>query len=209
MSLGGKSKFHEETSFAPHSPYAATKAGGDFLCKSYVDTFHLPVVVTHCSNNYGPYQYPEKLIPFFVLRLTEGKSVPIYGDGKNVRDWIYVEDHCAALELCLFHAEPGKVYTIGADQEMNNLEIAFRILSYFGKKKDQLEFINDRPGHDRRYAIDARKIKKELGWVPEYDFEKAFRHTLDWYVANPKWVAGVKKKGEAVNSHIAFRAKQK
>ena len=200
--LGSREKFKESTPFAPNVPYAATKAGGDMLCRAYHHTFGVPVVVTHCSNNYGPYQYPEKLIPFFVLRMLEGKTLPIYGDGKNVRDWIYVLDHCEALRLCLFKGKPGEVYNIGADNELNNLQIAGMILSYFKQGKEKLEFIPDRPGHDRRYAIDASKIKKELGWKPRYHFKQAFKETIDWYLANKAWVEKVRRKTGVFNPHI-------
>jgi dTDP-glucose 4,6-dehydratase len=202
LSLESRGKFREDTPFAPNVPYAATKAGGDLLCRSYAHTFNVPVVVTHCSNNYGPYQYPEKLIPFFILRMIEGKSLPIYGDGENVRDWIYVDDHCAALELCLFRGKAGEVYNIGADHEMGNLQIASLILAYFGKKKDQLEFVKDRPGHDRRYAIDAGKIKRELGWKVKHDFKKAFESTLEWYLEHPAWIEEVRRRTGVFNPHI-------
>lgn len=202
LPLNSKDLFREDTPFAPNVPYAATKAGGDMLCRAYNHTFKVPVVVTHCSNNYGPYQYPEKLIPFFVLRMLEGKSLPMYGDGENVRDWIYVLDHCEALRLCLLKGKSGEVYNIGADNEINNLEIAGLILKYFGRGKSWLEFVSDRPGHDRRYAIDAAKIKKELGWRPKYKFEKAFKETIDWYLTNKKWVDSVRKKTGVFNPHI-------
>lgn len=202
LSIGNKKKFREDTSFAPNVPYAATKAGGDMLCRAYAHTFNVPVVVTHCSNNYGPYQYPEKLIPFFILRMLKEKKLPIYGDGKNVRDWIYVDDHCSALELCLFRGKPGEVYNIGADNEMDNLEIASLILTHFKRDKKWIEFVKDRPGHDRRYAIDASKIKRELGWRPRYDFKKAFKATVEWYLANPKWIDDVRKKTGVFNPHI-------
>lgn len=210
LPLDSKNLFKEDTSFAPNVPYAATKAGGDMLCRAYNHTFKVPVVVTHCSNNYGPYQYPEKLIPFFVLRMIEGKKLPMYGDGKNVRDWIYVLDHCEALRLCLLKGRPGEVYNIGADQEMNNLEIAGLILKYFGRDKSWIEFVSDRPGHDRRYAIDSAKIRKELGWKPKYDFNKAFKETIDWYLSNKKWVDNVRKKTGVFNPHIdLWRAHKK
>jgi dTDP-glucose 4,6-dehydratase len=165
--------------------------------------------VTHCSNNYGPYQYPEKLIPFFILRMLENKTLPLYGDGKNVRDWIYVLDHCRALEMCLFKGKDGQVYNIGADNEINNLEIAGKIIKYFKKDKSVLEFVSDRPGHDRRYAVDSSKIKRDLGWKPIYSFEKAFNETIKWYVDNPKWVDGVKKKTGVFNPHIDLWRKHK
>ncbi|MDO8664747.1 MAG: dTDP-glucose 4,6-dehydratase [Candidatus Liptonbacteria bacterium] len=202
LSIGSKKKFREDTPFAPNVPYAATKAGGDMLCRAYAHTFNVPVVVTHCSNNYGPHQYPEKVIPFFILRMLEEKKLPIYGDGKNMRDWIYVDDHCSALELCLFRGRPGEVYNIGADNEMDNLEITSLILTHFKRDKKWIEFVKDRPGHDRRYAINASKIKRELGWRPRYDFKKAFKATVEWYLANPKWIDDVRKKTGVFNPHI-------
>jgi dTDP-glucose 4,6-dehydratase len=209
LPLESKKAFKEDTSFSPNVPYSATKAGGDLLCNAYYSTWKVPVVVTHCSNNYGPYQYPEKLIPFFILRMLENKTLPIYGDGKNVRDWIFVIDHCRALELCLFKGKPGEVYNIGADNELNNLKIADKILKYFKKDKSSLEFVSDRPGHDRRYAIDASKIKKELGWKPIYNFEKAFKDTVKWYVENPKWIDKIRKKTGVFNPHIDLWKKHK
>ncbi|MEK7143913.1 MAG: GDP-mannose 4,6-dehydratase, partial [Patescibacteria group bacterium] len=183
-------------------PYAATKAGGDMLCRAYYRTFKTPVVITHCSNNYGPYQYPEKLIPFLILRMLENKKLPIYGDGKNVRDWIYVLDHCEALRLCLLKGRLGEVYNIGADNEINNLQIADLILKYFNRGKEWIEFVFDRPGHDRRYAINDSKIKKELGWKPRYNFKKAFPETIKWYLDNKKWVDDVRRKTGVFNPHI-------
>ena len=202
LDLASKEAFTETTAFAPNVPYAATKAGGDMLCRAYHNTWGVPVVVTHCSNNYGPRQYPEKLIPFFVLRMLEGKTLPLYGDGKHVRDWIYVIDHCTALELCLLRGRPGAVYNIGADNEMDNKEIASRILTHFGKGKDMIEFVAERPGHDRRYAIDASLIRKELGWKPTHRFEVAFEETVRWYMDNPTWVERVRKKTGVFNPHI-------
>lgn len=202
LSLSSKNAFKETTSFSPNVPYSATKAGGDLLCNAYFHTWKVPVIVTHCSNNYGPYQYPEKLIPFFILRMLEGKTLPLYGDGKNVRDWVHVDDHCRALELCLFKGKPGEVYNIGADNELSNLDIAYKILKYFGKSNDSLEFVADRPGHDRRYAVDASKIRKELGWKPKEVFEVAFRKTIEWYVNNPDWINVVRKKTGVFNPHI-------
>ncbi|MEK7642708.1 MAG: dTDP-glucose 4,6-dehydratase [Patescibacteria group bacterium] len=202
LTLDSKEEFKETTAFSPNVPYAATKAGGDLLCNAYFKTWRVPVVVTHCSNNYGPYQYPEKLIPFFILRMLEDKTLPMYGDGKNVRDWIYVLDHCRALELCLFRGISGEVYNIGANNEMNNLEIASKILKYFKKDKSALEFIADRPGHDRRYAIDASKIKRELGWKPKYNFESAFNDTIKWYIDNPRWINNIRRKTGVFNPHI-------
>jgi dTDP-glucose 4,6-dehydratase len=202
LTLGSKKKFTEATVFAPNVPYAATKAGGDLLCRSYYSTWKVPVVVTHCSNNYGPWQYPEKLIPFFVTRMLEDKKLPIYGDGKNVRDWIHVLDHCRALELCLLRGKPGEVYNIGADSEMNNKEIVRQVLAYFKRDDSWIEFVADRPGHDRRYAIDSSKIRKELGWKPKHDFKKAFKETIEWYLANQKWIDKIRKKTGVFNPHI-------
>lgn len=202
LSLESKEKFLETTAFAPNVPYAATKAGGDMLCRAYYNTWNVPVVVTHCSNNYGPHQYPEKLIPFFVLRMLEGKKLPLYGDGRHVRDWIYVLDHCRALELCLLRGRTGAVYNIGADNEMSNREIAALVLEYFGKDERAIEFVGDRPGHDRRYAIDAKLIHKELGWKPEHNFKEAFRETIRWYTDNIEWIERVRVKTGVFNPHI-------
>ncbi len=202
LSLKSNSKFKESTPFAPNVPYAATKAGGDMLCRAYHNTFGVPVVVTHCSNNYGPYQYPEKLIPFFVLRMLEGKKLPVYGDGRNVRDWIYVLDHCRALEKVLFKGKPGEVYNIGAGNEMNNRQIAKLILKNFGKDESWIEYVPDRPGHDRRYAINPSKIRRELGWRPAYGFDKVFKETIKWYLGNKPWVNKVRKKTGVFNPHI-------
>lgn len=202
LDLRKRNKFKEDTAFAPNVPYAATKAGGDLLCRAYYKTFKTPVVVTHCSNNYGPRQYPEKLIPFLILRMLEGKKLPIYGDGKNIRDWIYVLDHCEALRLCLLKGRSGEVYNIGADNEMNNLQIAGLILKYFNRGKEWIEFISDRPGHDRRYAIDDSKIRKELNWKPKYSFKEAFLETIKWYLDNEWWVNNIRKKTKVFNPHI-------
>ncbi|RJQ34464.1 dTDP-glucose 4,6-dehydratase [Candidatus Parcubacteria bacterium] len=202
LPLDSSDRFSETTPFAPTSPYSATKAGGDLLCRAYNETWGMPVVVTHCSNNYGPYQYPEKLIPFFVLRMLEGKKLPMYGDGKHVRDWIYVLDHCDAIARCLLSGTPGGVYNIGADNEMNNLQIAKLILEYFGKDESWIEFVGDRPGHDRRYAIDSSLIHHELGWKPRHDFESAFKSTIEWYVDHQEWIEHVRKKTGVFNPHI-------
>ncbi len=202
LPLGSHKRFTETTAFAPNVPYAATKAGGDLLCRSYFSIWKIPVVVTHCSNNYGPYQYPEKLIPFFITRMLEHKTLPIYGDGKNVRDWIYVVDHCRALELCLLWGKAGEVYNIGADNEMSNLDLARLILKRFGTDESRIEFVADRPGHDRRYAIDTSKIHRELGWKPSFTFAKAFDSTMDWYLHNIAWIDRVRKKTGVFNPHI-------
>jgi dTDP-glucose 4,6-dehydratase len=202
LDLDSQSLFTELTAFAPNVPYAATKAGGDMLCRAYHNTWGVPVVVTHCSNNYGPSQYPEKLIPFFVLRMLEDNTLPMYGDGLNVRDWIHVLDHCSALELCLLRGVPGAVYNIGADNELSNLEIAKRILAHFGKDESRIEFVGDRPGHDRRYAIDASRISLELGWKPMQRFDRALTETIEWYVDHTAWIDRVRKKTGVFNPHI-------
>jgi dTDP-glucose 4,6-dehydratase len=193
-------KFTESTPIAPNMPYAAAKAGGDLMCGAYFVTHKVPVIVTHCSNNYGPYQFPEKVIPFFVFKLLKGEKVPVYGDGLNVRDWIHVVDHAKALDLLLHKGVAGEVYNIGADNERNNLEITKMILSAMGFGEDRIEYVTDRPGHDRRYAIDASKIEA-LGWKPDYPrdaFEKGLRETIEWYKNNTTWVENLwaKKKNE-------------
>lgn len=209
LDLESKEEFTETTAFAPNVPYAATKAGGDLLCRAYHNTWQVPVVVTHCSNNYGPRQYPEKLIPYFVTRMLEGKSLPLYGDGRHVRDWIYVLDHCDALERCLLKGRSGAVYNIGADNELSNREIAKRILRHFKKDENAIEFVGDRPGHDRRYAIDASLVRKELGWKPQRRFEDAFSETVRWYTDNPQWVERVRRKTGVFNPHIDLWRKHK
>ena len=181
-------------------PYAAAKAGGDLMCNAYFVTHKVPVIVTHCSNNYGPFQFPEKLIPFFVFKLMKGEKVPVYGDGLNVRDWIHVLDHAKALDLILHKGISGEVYNVGLDNERNNLELTKMILHIMGKSEDMIEYVTDRPGHDRRYAIDATKIKS-LGWTPDYSrekFEQGLRETVEWYQKNTEWVEKLwtKKKDE-------------
>lgn len=202
LPLGSRDAFTESTPFAPNVPYAATKAGGDLLCRAYHATWGVPAIVTHCSNNFGPYQYPEKLIPYFITCVLEGKKLPLYGDGKHVRDWIYVLDHVEALELCLLNGTAGAVYNIGADNELDNRNIARRILERFNKDSSWIEFVSDRPGHDRRYAIDSSRIRKELGWKPRHNFEDAFAETIEWYIRNPVWVGRVRKRTGVFNPHI-------
>lgn len=193
-------KFTEQTPIWPNMPYAAAKAGGDLMCNAYFVTHKVPVIVTHCSNNYGPYQFPEKIIPFFVFKLLKGEKVPVYGDGLNVRDWIHVVDHANALDVLLHKGVPGEVYNIGVDNERSNLEITKMILKIMGLGEERIEYITDRPGHDRRYAIDSTKIEK-LGWKPDYTrqrFEGGLRETIKWYKENTKWVENIwnKKKTE-------------
>jgi len=176
-----KGAFTESSLLRPSSPYAASKAAGDLMVMAYRRTYGLPVIITRCSNNYGPNQYPEKLVPFFVKRLLSGERVPLYGDGLNVRDWLHVTDHCLALDLVLHKGKIGEIYNIGSNNEHTNLDIAKRMLKILGFSANCIAFVKDRPGHDLRYAIDATKIQKELGWKPIISFEKGFRETVEWY----------------------------
>ncbi len=186
-------KFTEETPIQPNSPYSASKAGGDCLVRSYFHTFNMPLVTTRCSNNYGPYHFPEKLIPLFVTNLMEDKQVPLYGDGKNVRDWLYVDDHCDAIWTVLQHGKPGEAYNVGGNNEMTNRQITEIVLREMNKPWDKyVKYVQDRPGHDRRYAIDASKIKRELGWEPKYRFEQAIKMTIQWYRDNESWWRNIK-----------------
>jgi dTDP-glucose 4,6-dehydratase len=186
-------KFTEDTPLQPNSPYSASKAAGDCLVRSYFHTFHLPVLTTRCSNNYGPYHFPEKLIPLFVTNLMEDKQVPLYGDGLNVRDWLFVEDHCDAIYTVLNKGRFGEAYNVGGNQEMTNRQITEIVLREMNKPWDKyVKYVKDRPGHDRRYAIDASKIKHELGWEPKYRFESAIRETIAWYRANENWWRAIK-----------------
>jgi len=204
LHLDSPEKFSEHTPINPNMPYAAAKAGGDLMCHAYYVTNKVPVVVTHCSNNYGPYQYPEKLIPFFVMRLMKNEKVPMYGDGLYVRDWIHVNDHASALDLLLHQGEDGGVYNIGVDNERSNMEITHMILKMMGKDENYIEHVQDRPGHDRRYAIDAGKILA-LGWTPDYTrdkFEQGLKETVDWYLNNLEWVEKIWAKKDSINEHI-------
>jgi dTDP-glucose 4,6-dehydratase len=201
LELDEDREFTEETPVMPNMPYAAAKAGGDLMCNAYFVTHKVPVIVTHCSNNYGPYQFPEKLIPFFIFKLLKGEKVPVYGDGLNVRDWIHVRDHAKALDLLLRKGENGGVYNIGSDNERSNMDVTRMILKIMGKGEDMIEYVKDRPGHDRRYAIDASKIKA-LGWKPDYPrekFEQGLKETVDWYLENKKWVENLWKKKDEMN----------
>ena len=184
--------FTEESPLLPNSPYAASKASADLLCRAYHETFDTPTLVTRCSNNYGPYQFPEKLIPFFIVRhALLDRPVPLYGDGMNVRDWLHVEDHCRAVALVLDSGEPGRIYNVGADNERTNLEITELILDSLGKPRDMISFVTDRPGHDRRYATDSTRLQEELGWCPEHAFEEGIRETVEWYTENTEWASQV------------------
>ena len=186
-SLGAEGFFTEKSPLAPNSPYAASKASADLLCRAFAGTFDLPVVVTRCSNNYGPYQFPEKLIPLMIANALEDKPLPVYGDGQNVRDWLFVEDHCRALDLVLRRGRNGEVYNIGGMNEMKNLDLVRMLVDKLDKSRDLITFVPDRPGHDRRYAIDANKIVTELGWQPRVTFAEGLSRTVDWYLANRSW----------------------
>jgi len=185
--LSDEGYFTEETPLAPNSPYAASKASADMLVRAYFHTYQLPVIITRCSNNYGPYQFPEKLIPLMIANALQSKTLPIYGDGTNVRDWIHVIDHCSAIDLVMQRGEIGEVYNIGSNNERTNIDIAGFILKRLKKPETLIKFIKDRLGHDRRYAINADKIKKDLGWKPVYDFEDGLEATISWYVENEDW----------------------
>ena len=202
LELGEQRMFTEETAFEPNVPYAAAKAGGDLLCRAYYNTFGVPVIVSHCSNNYGPYQFPEKLIPYLITKALNREQFPIYGDGRNIRDWLFVLDHVKAIDLMLHKGIPGEVYNIGGNNEKSNLEIAKLILQYFGLPESMIKFVPDRPGHDRRYAIDAAKIMNELGWYPEHRFEEAIPKTIEWYLHNQEWIAKIKQRNADINEHI-------
>ncbi len=191
-SLGPAGAFTEATNLAPNSPYAASKASADLLVRSFHRTYGFACLISRCSNNYGPYQFPEKLIPLLVTNAVAGKELPIYGDGLYTRDWIHVLDHCAALDVVLHNGLPGEVYNIGARQEKTNLEIVRLILQSLGKDESLMTFVADRPGHDRRYAIDPSKLERDLGWKPAVPFEEGMRQTIDWYLQNPVWVDHVK-----------------
>lgn len=192
LDLEDGKRFSETTPYNPHSPYSASKAASDHLVRAYNDTYDLPVIITNCSNNYGPYQFPEKIIPLFVTNALEGKPLPIYGDGKSVRDYLHVLDHCRALEMVLDKGKIGDTYCVGGGAERNGLEIAQGVLNILGKSKKMMEFVKDRPGHDRRYAINSAKIKKELGWKPEHNFEDWLEKTVEWYRENERWWKRVK-----------------
>jgi dTDP-glucose 4,6-dehydratase len=192
--------FHEETPYAPNSPYAASKASSDHLVRAWVHTYGLPAIITNCSNNYGPYQFPEKLIPLMIANALQGKNLPVYGDGQQVRDWLYVVDHCRALRTVLERGRVGETYNVGGGNQRSNLEVVTTLCalldelvpqSKFRPHKELVKYVTDRPGHDRRYAIDARKLESELSWSAQESFETGLRKTVEWYLANSAWVEGV------------------
>jgi len=199
-SLGESGKFTEETPFAPNSPYSASKAASDHLVRAFHHTYGLPVLTTNCSNNYGPYQFPEKLIPLVIARALAGEPLPVYGDGRNVRDWLYVSDHCSAIRAVLDGGRVGETYNVGGDAEMRNIDVVTAICALLDARRPredgqpratQVTYVADRPGHDRRYAIDASKLKRELGWKPAHSFEQGIADTVDWYLAHQDWVRRV------------------
>ena len=193
LELEDKNKFNERTNYNPRSPYAASKAGSDHLVRVYYHTYNLPITISNCSNNFGPYQFPEKLIPLLITNLLEDKKVPVYGDGLNVRDWLYVEDHCRAIDLILEKGKTGQTYCIGGlTKDINNLEVVKKIIKILGKDESFIEFVKDRPGHDRRYALDWSKIKNELGWEPLHNFDEWLEKTVEWYKNNQVWWKRVK-----------------
>ena len=195
-SLGEKGKFSESTPYAPNSPYSASKAGSDHLVRAFHHTYGLPTLMTNCSNNYGPYQFPEKLIPLMILKGLDGADLPVYGDGRNVRDWLYVLDHCRAIERVIEAGRVGEVYCVGGDAERQNLQVVHALCDILDARRpradglshrEQIRFVNDRPGHDQRYAIDSTKLQTELGWSPSRSFESGLAETVDWYLSNPDW----------------------
>jgi len=199
-SLGESGKFTEETPYAPNSPYSASKAASDHLVRAFHHTYGLPVLTTNCSNNYGPYQFPEKLIPLVIARALAGEPLPVYGDGRNVRDWLYVADHCSAIRAVLEGGRVGETYNVGGDAEMQNIDVVTTICALLDARRpredgqpraSQVTYVADRPGHDRRYAIDASKLKRELGWQPAHSFEQGIADTVDWYLAHQDWVGRV------------------
>lgn len=189
--LGETGLFTEETPIAPNSPYSASKAGADLLVRAYHETFGLNVNITRCSNNYGPYQFPEKLIPLMIQNALQDKPLPVYGDGLNVRDWLYVEDHCSAIDLVLHKGRDGEVYNVGGRNERNNMQVVRTILEELGKPESLISYVKDRLGHDRRYAIDADKIRNELGWQPKFNYEDGIKETIRWYLSNKEWMEQV------------------
>jgi dTDP-glucose 4,6-dehydratase len=199
-SLGDSGRFTEETPYAPNSPYSASKAASDHLVRAFHHTYGLPVLTTNCSNNYGPYQFPEKLIPLVIARALAGEPLPIYGDGRNVRDWLYVSDHCAAIHAVLLGGRVGETYNVGGDAEMQNIDVVHAICALLDTRRprpdgkpraSQITYVADRPGHDRRYAIDASKLKRELGWRPAHSFDQGIAGTVDWYLEHQDWVQRV------------------
>lgn len=186
--LGKTGMFTETTPLAPNSPYSASKTSADLFVRAYHETFGMPINITRCSNNYGPYQFPEKLIPLMINNCLKGQQLPVYGDGMQIRDWLHVKDHCTGIDTVLHKGKIGEVYNIGGNNEKANIEIVKLIIENLGKTEDMIKYVQDRPGHDRRYAIDNTKITTELGWTPSYTFEQGIKETIEWYLANPDWM---------------------
>ena len=197
-SLEESGYFSETSPLAPNSPYSASKASADLLVRAYNKTYNLPTLITRCSNNYGPYQYPEKLIPNFISKLLKGEKVSLYGDGLNIRDWLYVYDHCEAIDIVLHKGKIGEIYNIGGHNEKTNLEITRLILKTMGKDESSIKFVEDRLGHDRRYAISSNKITSELGWTPSTTFEEGIKYTINWYLNNQEWIKSVESKKASI-----------
>lgn len=206
-SLGEEGYFQENTPLAPNSPYSASKAAADLMVRAYHKTFKLPMNITRCSNNYGPYQFPEKLIPLMISNALENKSLPVYGDGLHVRDWLHVYDHCTAIDLVLHQGKDGEVYNIGGNNEKKNIELVELILKILDKPESLINYVDDRPGHDRRYAIDSSKIQRELGWNPKYTFEVGISETIEWYLDHEEWLETVKS-GEYRNYYEKMYSKK-
>ena len=193
LELGSDSRFNENSKYDPRSPYSASKAASDHLVRSYFHTFGLPVTISNCTNNFGPFHFPEKLIPLAITNIIEGKKVPVYGDGKNVRDWLYVDDHCRAIENILMQGVVGETYCVGGlTEDIDNLSVVRKILKFMDKDDTEIEFVRDRPGHDRRYAMDWNKMKREFGWTPQYDFDTYLQQTIQWYREHESWWKNVK-----------------
>ena len=202
LSLDDSRKFTEETCFAPNVPYAAAKGGGDLLCRAYSRSYNVPVIVTHCSNNYGPYQHPEKLMPNSLFRALRNQPIMLHGGGQHIRDWIYVQDHCEAIDSVLHKGKPGEVYNIGSDNEKSSLEIAKTILRILGKPESLITLVPDRPGNDLRYSINASKINRELGWSPKVNFEDGIKKTIQWYEHNMDWVERIRERDKEFSKYI-------
>ena len=192
-------KFHEESPIKPNSPYSASKAGADHLVRAYHETYDLNTMIIRCSNNFGPYQFPEKVIPYFISLALENKKVPVYGDGLNVRDWIFVSDFCSAIKLVLEKGKTGEIYNVGGNCELNNLQLTKTLLKRLNKPESLINFVKDRPGHDRRYAMDSTKIEKQLGWKKKYNFEEALDQTINWYKNNKEWIEKRTKQLTTIN----------
>lgn len=189
--LGKEGRFSEDLPLLPNSPYSASKASADLIVRAYYKTYGLPINITRCSNNYGPYQFPEKLIPLVIINCLKDKELPVYGDGMQIRDWLYVKDHCSAIETVLYKGRIGEIYNIGGNNEKENIKIVQLIISTLGKSNNLIKYVKDRPGHDRRYAIDNTKITTELCWIPSYTFEQGMKETIEWYLNNTKWIENI------------------